>query len=208
MSPHLAFEKPLLPTVQTSTLTNGEILTTSALAALVPSAYDSLMSTTITTAVNSLSFTNIPQTYAHLELRLYTRSAAVTTLENVFMRFNGDAGSNYTSSYIEGYATTAANSTGGFSNSVMLTAKTVGAGTAATQAFAPAVILIADYTSTAKAKTARTFSGYESADVNSSIFFTTETWTGTAAINSITLYVSGAVNWSVGSVFSLYGIRG
>jgi hypothetical protein len=200
--------RPLLSGAQVAEMSNGNIDLATAFNSSIPSAYDSLMSTTITTAVNSLSFTNIPQTYAHLELRLYTRSAAVGTLENVFMRFNGDTGSNYTASYIEGYATSANSSTGGFSNSVMLTAKTVGAGTAATQAFAPALILIGDYTSTAKAKTARTFSGYESADVNSSIFFTTQTWTGTAAINSITLYVSGAVNWSVGSVFSLYGIRG
>jgi hypothetical protein len=208
MSTHPSSQKILLPSVQASEINSGNVLTTSALSSIVPSAYDSLMSTTITTAVSSLSFANIPQTYAHLELRYSARCTSSSTIENVFMRFNGDTGANYTATYIEAYATTIATNTGGFANSLMLTGKAVGNGTAATQAFALGTIFINDYTSTTKAKSSVNFSGYESGDVNSSLFFTTTYWSGTAAIDSITIYPSGGVNWVVGSTFSLYGIRG
>lgn len=52
------------------------------------------------TAAGAISFTNIPQSYVDLQILGRTRSnTAGTNLENVVMRINADAGSNYRYSY-------------------------------------------------------------------------------------------------------------
>lgn len=138
--------------------------------------------------VSSVTFSNIPNTYKHLQLRMSRTNGAA-------IRFNGDTtGSNYRYHVIVG------------------TGASVISATDPNNAYAPAggtiggtveVLDILDYANTNKFKTLRSLGGFDN-NGSGEIYLTSNLWMNTAPITSMTMTATLPQH----SRFSLYGIKG
>ena len=162
-------------------------------------AYDSIATTTLGSSTATITFSSIPSTYTHLQIRgLSLNSANV----DYVLRYNGDSGSNYRGHvlYGDGSTVTASQTFGGVytGNDIAFNS-----GTTYPIAF---VTDILDYTNTNKNTTLR---GLYGTDANGSgqIVLISGLWMNTSAVTSITITaVSGT--FSQYSSFALYGIKG
>ena len=152
-----------------------------------------------TGAAGSFSFTSIPQTFTHLQLRIYGRSYQANN--TVYTYFNGDAAStNYPQHQLYGTGA-AVYSSGAASQPYMQFPYWVAQSTDLANAYSNVIIDVLDYTNTNKNKTVRAIAGY---DINGSGYagLYSAAWLSTAAITSWTL----TPGFSTGSVAVLYGI--
>ena len=169
-------------------------------------AFDSIATTTVGSGgASTITFSSIPQTYTHLQLRGIARenSGAGTSVEDLLVRFNSDSGANYRYHYLRGSGTAASSGTAG-SRTYAWAAGVAQAGSTSS-VFNSSVCDILDYTNTNKYTTTRSLSG---ADFNGSgIFdFISNLWLNTAAITSITI-TTGGNDFAQYSSFALYGIK-
>jgi hypothetical protein len=165
----------------------------------IVTAYESIATVTVGSGgSSSISFTSIPSTFTHLQIRAAIFSNA--NQSDVRVQFNSDTATNYSNHglYGSGASATAngnANTTFGYGG---LTGDTTRCGVT--------IIDILDYTNTNKYKTLRNISGV---DQNGSGYVEVQSgsWRNTAAITSITIFTNGA-NYTQYSSFALYGIKG
>ena len=173
--------------------------------AVSASSYESI-ATAAGTGAASVSFTSIPQTYKHLQIRVLTKdtTSASNTAYPAFLQFNSDTGSNYNYHYLLGNGTTAT----AVGSATTTDAWVYGADSIATNAstFGVAIIDIIDYASTTKNKTTRYVSGL---DYNGSGFIAlgSNLWRNTAAITTIDIAANFS-GFSSSATFALYGIKG
>jgi len=165
--------------------------------------YESISTVTLGSAQSSISFSSIPSTYKHLQIRCMISSA--TAGNALQIRFNSDSGTNYNTHFLLG--TGAAASAGAYvssRNTAMLSMNYNGVST--TQPTAQ-ITDILDYQNTNKYKVVRTLAG---SDLNGSgeIDFNSGLWLSTSAITSITLNLESSGNFNANSSFALYGIKG
>jgi len=162
-------------------------------------AYDSIATTTLSSAAASISFSSIPQTYKHLQIRCFYKTSS--TGANMKISYNSGAITLVNSHYLTGDGATASagRDTGGPIISLQ-------AGNAANTYYAQVIDLF-DYTSTNKNQTLRTLGG---GDFNGSgtIFLISGLSTSTTAISQITLSLNTAHDYSQYSSFALYGVKG
>lgn len=160
-------------------------------------AYDSIATTTVGAGgASSITFTSIPSTYTHLQIRGISKMSSGASL---YMQLNSDTGSNYARHYLNGNGSTVgAGANSSFTN--MFAGTTANA----TSTFGASIIDILDYTNTNKYTTTRSLSG---ADANGSgyVQFFSGLWMNTAAVSSIT--ITGDSNFDQYSSFALYGIK-
>jgi len=123
-------------------------------------AYDSLATVTVGTAVSSITFAGIPNTYKHLQIRLSARVTGSTTDSNIVAYFNADTtAGNYPQHVLYGEGSAA--SSGYSPNDPNLAiGRTPGASSSA-NIFGLGVADILDYTNTNKNKTVRALSGQD-----------------------------------------------
>ena len=174
---------------------------------VAPNSYESIQTVTVgSTSVADVTFSSIPSTYKHLQIRYLTKSArSGNTLDELNLRFNGDTGNNYAHHMIMGTGSTAeANGLIG-QNNIELGEGWIGTTTAGSQ-FGAGVVDILDYTNTSKNTNIRVLGGI---DMNGSgrVGLGSGLWMNTSAITSITLYAQNA-NLVQYSSFALYGIKG
>ncbi len=163
-------------------------------------AYDSIATTTLGSAQSSITFSSIPSTYTHLQIRMLANMNA-----DINIRFNGDTSSTYPYHFLYGAGSTPVS---GADN-----VKTFGylgyGGFSGSTAFSAIVTDVLDYTSTSKKKTIRTLMGNDGNTVGGGIMLASSFWDTTpAAINSITIFSNGGANFGTNSSFALYGIKG
>jgi hypothetical protein len=153
-----------------------------------------------TGSVGGISFSSIPQTFTHLQLRGTVRT--LTTTSQLYTRLNNDAGSNYATHYLLGDGSGVSSASGGVSTTVNLFGSTVGPSDLA-NAQGSFLIDILDYTSTAKNKTTKNTYGH---DLNGTgqVWFSSSVWMNTAAVNAITLVANAPFTTS--TRLDLYGI--
>lgn len=163
-----------------------------------PNSYESIATNTLSSNQSSITFSSLGS-FTHLQLR--SMCFGTTDDENLYMRFNGDTGSNYARHYLDGNgATTSASATapdtgGVFSNTSNGTSPYV------------SVTDILDYANTNKFKTIRALSGRDVNGSGGDIALRSSLWRSTSAVTSITILAGGGT-LSSGSQFALYGIRG
>jgi len=159
--------------------------------------YESIATVTVGAGgSSSISFTSIPSTFKHLQLRMMSIGNS-TAQSSGSLSFNSDTTStNYYTHYIIGNGSTA--SAG--ANQGNFTPFTVGTSSSP----AVGVIDILDYQNTNKNKVVRELNGYD-ANGSGRINFVSVAWNNTTAINSITLSFSTFQQYSH---FALYGIKG
>ena len=170
--------------------------------------YESIATTTVGTGGQAtISFTSIPSTYKHLQIRAIAKSNWSGNAVSYAMTLNGDSAANY--SYHELYGSGSAASAGGSASTSYMYAGVI-LGNSTANAFGAGVIDILDYADTNKYKTSRTLTG---ADINGTggyVELMSSSWRSTSAVSSITLsLISGyGTLFSQYSSFALYGIKG
>jgi hypothetical protein len=173
------------------------------LAPVVIGDYDSIQTVTVGSGGSaSVTFSSIPSTYKHLQIRVIGKSTAAQSVGD--LTFNSDTGSNYTYHSIYGDGSSAASEA---STPRANIASVVGLPiSSSANVFAASVIDILDYANTNKNKTVRAL---VAEDRNGAGYFAlvSGSWMNTAAITSITITARTA---SIGqySSFALYGIKG
>jgi hypothetical protein len=163
--------------------------------------YESIATTTVGAGgVSSVTFSSIPSTYQHLQIRFIAKLSAG---DDVIMRFNGDTASNYYNHILYGNGSSAIAGVpfGGSYSAIALYY------TGSTSSIAGGVIDVLDYTSTNKNKTVRFLGGYDD-NGSGNIDFASGSWSATpAAVTSIVVKPVSA-NFSQYSQIALYGIKG
>jgi hypothetical protein len=175
------------------------------------SSFDSLGSVIVSSATSTVTFSNIPQTYTHLQVRGLSRCSRAATFSNIIQfQFNNDAtDANYynshrlnadgaTASAIAIADVGAAGIWGGLSYSDSALANSFGA----------FITDILDYTNTNKYKNTRSLQGVD--DNNGSypeVRMVSGLWKNASAINRITLVDNTGTNFQPYSSYVLYGIK-
>jgi hypothetical protein len=169
--------------------------------------YESIASTTAGAGgIVTVSFTSIPSTYKHLQIRAISRTSNATALDDTNIRFNSDSGTNYRAHQLRGNGASAtAADLGAFTSATVFA---VPGTSALSGVFAGGIIDILDYTNTNKYTTVRAISGYDENGAGN-VFLRSALWLNTAAITQIDIqFQSGAYNAPQYSSFALYGIKG
>jgi len=170
--------------------------------------YESIATVLVGSAgASSFTFSNIPQTYKHLQLRIIARTTFNSYDDYLSMRFNGDSGANYT--YHGIYAQNAIPPAAyGGGNQTILSLQRVAGATAPANTFGIVIADILDYTSANKFKTFKNLGGCEN-NTQGSVYLHSGVWQNTAAITSVQIFGGNASSTLVQySHFALYGIRG
>ena len=189
------------PSVQVSTLLTGAITTPSAKSAFIPpTSFESIETVTIGAGGNTtISFTSIPATYKHLQLRGIGRST------------NGDAGGDSVSISFNGNTTY---------RSHYLYGEGAGSGQAGTDTirnyiarvpvqadtYGSFVCDILDYSNTNKYKTGRSLFGFDK-NGSGSVYLSSFLYQSTTAVSSLTLTIYGGYTFAQYTQVALYGIR-
>jgi hypothetical protein len=164
-----------------------------------------IASTVVSSPVSSVTFSSIPATYSHLQIRCMAQTnRGAVSFDGGKTTFNGDTSSNYSTHNLTGTGATTS------SSSLLTTYMQLpwaGFGTTTGSNWGGAVIDILDYADTNKFKTVRALGG---ADGNGSgyVTLTSGNWRSTSAITSISITPDGGTTFSQYSSFALYGING
>lgn len=173
-------------------------------------AFESIATATGTGSSATITFSSIPSTYQHLQIRFMGRVSPYNANANINTRltFNGDTSSTYWFHWLEGNGS-AASAGGSNNNFIDIRSSVMDSNNSNTNSMAVALVDIHDYASTTKNKTVRYFSGNDknTADAAYRVTLGSGLWSTTSAINSITL-VNEVGNWTTNSTFALYGIKG
>ena len=165
--------------------------------------YESIASLSGTGSSGTISFTSIPSTYKHLQLRFMAASSGTGGVENPWLRFNNDSTTLYSAHRLYGDGSSA--SSDAFSTVAQIRAGFVN-DSSNPDILGVAVIDILEYANTNINKTVRLLSGVDR-NGNGYVNLGSGNWRSTTAINRIDLIVSG-LNWTADSQFALYGIKG
>jgi hypothetical protein len=175
----------------------------------ITGSYDSIATQTVGAGgAASVTFSSIPSTYKHLQIRGISRcTKADTGSENVVMSFNSDTTyTNYYTHIMDGDGSSAYATGIQVSGFYSQAALTIG-NNATANAYGAAVIDILDYTNTSKNTTVRILTGIDTNGYGQ-VRLASSVWMSTAAIDSITINPRSAGNFLQYSSFALYGIRG
>ena len=189
------------PSIQVSALLSGSLSTPSAKQAFVPPTLFEAIASVTPSATNTVTFSSIPSSFTTLQIRASFGDAGTNTLN---MKFNGDTGSNYQTATLEGNGTTVAGQAG-YSNATLQIAGRYYGGSSDAAYLGGLVIDIPKYSTSGTYKTCLSYFGVNQNTVGR-LGFTEGVWFNTAAITSIEFSLPS--NYSSGTVFSLYGLRG
>jgi hypothetical protein len=172
--------------------------------AAAASGFQLISTSLLATTTASVTFSAIPASFTHLQLRVVGRYTAATVSSNMTLRFNADSGANYGYQYIRNNNGTITAAAPGSYQTSLYVGDMPGASDAASF-YGSMIIDLLDYANTNKIKTLKTFNGRGSG-ANPALDMFNGTWNSTAAISSI--LVSDAVtsaSFAAGTRVSLYG---
>lgn len=178
--------------------------------------YESIATVSISSNTNTISFSSIPSTYKHLQLRGICRSAYNSTsagCSQYKLQFNGDTANNYSYHQTGGTGGATFSQNAASQAQIAMNAAWSNVGGYGSVVYVPVIVDILDYQNTNKNKTVKIIEGFEGnqASNNQYIMMRSGAWYITSAVTSITLdstpgYADGA--FAAGTTFALYGIKG
>lgn len=174
----------------------------------VNAAFESIASTTVGAGgATTITFSGIPGTYKHLQIRAYSTCGRTDGDNNYILRFNGDTGSNYSNHKVFGsgaaVSATSATSQDRINLDFAISSPWVG-----TNNYSPMILDILDYANTNMSKAVRYLTGFDSNNGNRDrLSFASGGWYSTSAITSITLTADASQTLSQYTIVALYGIR-
>jgi hypothetical protein len=160
--------------------------------------YVALRQTTLGTATSSVTFDLTGITgYTDLVLVSNLRYSSGTPSGNAYIRFNGDSGTNYSRTFLQGDGTSATSGRASNENGMYILGNT-----ATASVFTTNITQIQNYANSTTNKTV--LNRWSNAGDFALAFVSL--WRSTSAITTIDIIASGTTNFAVGSTFSLYGI--
>lgn len=175
----------------------------------VTSSYESIATVNVTSNVTSVSFSSIPSTFKHLQIRYIARDNAGTAgADDMYIVFNSGASASYSWHRLNGNGSSVNAGAGTSTTQVNISEAGVSRGGNTSGIFSVGVIDILDYQNTNKNSTTRALYGY---DTNGSgiVGLGSGLWYGsTNAITDITFTIESARSFTQYSSFALYGIKG
>lgn len=168
----------------------------------------SIATVTLSSGAGTVSFTSIPSTYKHLQIRGIAQSNRATYPSDALklLTVNGSAPAQNTNFWSQNGSSEITNDANGYRiswiNSNAQNLSTL---------FSGFVIDVLDYTNTNKAKTFRAIGGFDAngAAYNPGIIgFSGTLWNSTSAITSLEFSPGEGSQFNTGSQFALYGIKG
>ena len=177
-----------------------------------PGDFESIQTVTVASGGSStITFSSIPSTYQHLQLRVFGQTNRGTYGRDAFvLRFNSDSGANYSFHYLVGDGGTPGSS--GDPNETKIITPEVTTTTAGASIFGGFVTDILDYANTSKYKTVRMIGGGDHngtvASLGAQTSLRSGSWRSTSAVSTITLTPSIGTSISQYSHFALYGMKG
>lgn len=173
--------------------------------AYIPNSFESIATATPTTGA-SITFSSIPSTYKHLQLRIIGRSDDATNNVALYIQPNSATGSVYTLHELYGDGASIVASGYGTGTYLDGAYTEVFGSFVAANTMGVSITDFIDYASTTKTKTMRIFSGADR-NGNGHVELKSSLWTSTNAITSIKVAMLSG-NFVSGTVISLYGIKG
>ena len=154
----------------------------------------------------SITFSSIPSTYKHLQIRALVTGTNATQTGSTSFQLNGDTGSNYTRHILGGGGATAF----AYAATVETKGHVYGYNDNLNNVVPMSFVMdILDYANTSKYKTTRVFSGSDRNGTapHGDINLISSLWLNTNAITSLSIFIGGQ---DIGqySSFALYGIKG
>jgi len=158
-------------------------------------------------SANTVSFTSIPQTFKHLQIRVFGRSQGGGNA-TFNLQINGDGGANYGYGfhYLLGDGSSASSGTTGSASQASIQFPNIASSSETSGVFGNVVIDFLDYTNTSKNKVTRAIGGYDN-NGSGKVQITSGLWLSTAAITSLSFASSvSPYTFAAGSRADLYGI--
>ena len=170
--------------------------------------FQSIATTTVGVGgTGTITFSDIPQTYKHLQIRVIGRTnRAAQTVDSFRVQFNNiTTTSQYRSHFVYGSGSVVASADGG--NTAGIASYRTTASNSTSGMFGASIVDILDYTNTNKYKTSRCLGG---TDQNGSgeMYLGSGVWMNTAAISEIDIVPNIGTIFSQYSSFALFGIKG
>ena len=153
--------------------------------------YEPILTYTIPSTTTTFTLSSIPSTYTDIILVFAGGTVAVT---GVYIRFNGDSGSNYSYTRMSGYGSTATSTRTSNQSRVELG----GSWTSTNQM----IVHLQNYSNTSVNKIGLC----RQSDATDTVSASAILWRSTDAINSIA-FSTDATNFAAGTVITLYGIK-
>jgi hypothetical protein len=169
--------------------------------------YESIATGSGTGSSNTISFSSIPSTYKHLQIRGIVKSTTSgSSFSSVGFNVNSDTSSSYTRHILYGNGANPALAYGAGAGTTWYIGANDFPTAGYTSIFGAHILDILDYTDTNKNTTVRALTG---CDVNGAgeIALSSTVFLKTNAITSIQL-VSASGNFATGTQYALYGIKG
>ena len=172
----------------------------------LPLAFDSISTTAVTSGgAASVTFSSIPSTYTHLQIRLLARTNR-TGYSNDLLKvtFNSDTATNYSAFRMYGDgggAGTSANNTQAYMEDWIVSSDAAGS-----NVFGTVVIDVLDYKDTNKHKTLRSLGGFDN-NGDGYVALSSGNWRSTSAITSVSIAMASGTSFKQYSHFALYGIK-
>ena len=168
------------------------------------SSFESIATATGTGSSGTISFTSIPSTYSHLQVRILGRGTVASVTQTAVLTLNNDTAANYANHGIIGDGATV-QATGNASASNIARIYSVG-NNATADIMSVGIIDIHDYASTSKYKTVRIFTGDDRNGAGRTAL-SSGLWQSTTAVNRLDI-ITASANWTTTTTFALYGIKG
>jgi hypothetical protein len=169
------------------------------------SAFEQISTISGTGSSGTITFSSIPQTYRHLQIRLLTRCTNANIVNNIFVNYNSNFGASYDNQFL--FGNTGNNFYSGRGNGDKIELPVASPGTSAPANYhSPVIMDIVDYSITTKNKTTKSFIGSPITN-GFQISLNVGQFRSTAAISTITITVQNA-SFTSSSIIALYGIRG
>ena len=165
--------------------------------------FDSIATATVGSGGSAdITFSSIPSTYTHLQIRMLAgTNRATNTGDNFRIQLNSDTASNYRAHYLSEFS--------GDQGAAAFMEFGRLANANNSNIFGAGVIDLLDYKDTNKFKTLRALVGY---DINgdpttSNLYFNSGLWRSTSAVTTIKLYPAYGTLWKQDTHIALYGIK-
>lgn len=164
--------------------------------------FESIASASGTGSSDTITFSAIPATYSHLQVRFIGRCTAAAN--EIRLTFNSDTGANYSYHRLMGDGASATANAWTSSSFIELPPNSYSS--LAANIYGAVVLDILDYANTSKYKTTRAIGGEDS---NGAGYLTlmSGNWRSTSAITSLTFKTNSGY-WEANSHFALYGLKG
>ena len=167
----------------------------------ITNSYESIATFSGTGSSGIITFSSIPSTYKHLQIRFIARSTG-SAASYLAITLNSTT-TNYYGHYLAGSGTSASAGPTGVTNQMEFYQAI---GNSTSSSFGAGILDILDYTDTNKNTTVRGLTGTDF-NGSGSILLGSNAWFNTAAVTSIKIEANQG-SYVTGSQFALYGIKG